>query len=168
MIEAGKPIPLVTRIVKAASDAILSGWWVGLLVIAVFIAAIGYLFSTEAGRRGWDRLKLRIPIVGPAVRKQAIARMAIVMATLMRNGIVFLKAVQIARESTANTVLRDALVKCEQAVAAGTDLAEAVGSTGAFPPMVIQMFAIGQQSGKLEEMLERLAVDYDRQSSNSG
>lgn len=163
LIEAGKPIPLVTRIVKAMSDAIVSGWWVGLGLLAVIIVALAYLLQTARGRATWDRWQLRIPLVGPAIRKQAIARMAVVMATLMRNGIVFLKAVQIAKDTTANSVLRDALSKCETAVAAGTDLAEAVGSTGAFPPMVVQMFAIGQQSGKLEDMLERLAADYERQ-----
>jgi general secretion pathway protein F len=163
LIEAGRPIPLVTRIVKGMSDAILNGWWVGLGLVVIATVAIGYFLSTQRGRAAWDRLQLRIPIVGPALRKQAIARMAVVMATLMRNGIVFLKAVQIARETTTNSVLRDALAKCEIAVGAGTDLAAAVGDTGAFPPMVIQMFAIGQQSGKLEEMLERLATDYERQ-----
>ena len=163
LIDAGKPIPLVTRIVKAMSDAIVNDWWMGLGLLAVIFVAVAYLLQTARGRSTWDRWQLRIPLIGPAIRKQAISRMTIVMATLMRNGIVFLKAVQIARDTTTNSVLRDALSRCETAVAAGTDLAEAVGSTGAFPPMVVQMFAIGQQSGKLEEMLERLSADYDRQ-----
>jgi type II secretory pathway component PulF len=163
LIEAGRPIPLVTRIVKTVSDGIIAGWWEGLLLIAIAIVAIAWGFATPRGRRVWDSLQLRIPLIGPALRKQFIARMAIVMSTLMRSGVVFVRAVQIARDTTPNSVLREALTECEKAVTSGTDLAEAVGKTGAFPPMVVQMFAIGQQSGKLEDVLDRLATDYERQ-----
>jgi type II secretory pathway component PulF len=97
------------------------------------------------------------------MRKQAIVRICVVLSTLLKSGIVFVRAIQIAQRTTNNLVLRDALVACEKAITAGGDIGDAVGRTGAFPPMVVQIFAVGQQSGRLEEMLERLADTYDRQ-----
>ena len=81
----------------------------------------------------------------------------------MRSGIAFEKAIAIAQRSTSNLILRDALEQCERAVEAGRDIGEALDQTDAFPDTVVQVFALGQQSGRMEEMLDRLAVDYDRQ-----
>ena len=90
---------------------------------------------------------------------------AVVLRTLLRSGIPFVRAMQIAHQTTANLVLRDALSRCEKAVVAGEDIADALERTGAFPPMVVQIFALGQQSGRLEEMLDRLAGAYEQQVS---
>jgi type II secretory pathway component PulF len=76
---------------------------------------------------------------------------------------VFVRSLQIARRTTTNLVLVGALEQCERAVQAGREIAESLERTGAFPPVVVQVFAVGQQSGRLEEMLDRLAADYDRQ-----
>jgi type II secretory pathway component PulF len=84
------------------------------------------------------------------------------METLLRSGVVFVKAIQVAQRITTNVVLRDALQRCEQAVSAGSDIALAIERSGAFPPLVIQVFAVGQQSGRLEEMLQKLADGYDQ------
>jgi type II secretory pathway component PulF len=164
LIESGRPVPAVTRLVKLGSDLLIEdGWIIGLLLMAAVIA-IGWGLSTSRGRQLRDRWILRVPVLGPAVRKQAIARMAVILSTLLHGGIEFVRAVRIARESTDNSVMAAALAGAETAVTSGTDLAAAVAKTGAFPPMVVQMFAVGQQSGRLEEMLDRLAADYERQA----
>jgi type II secretory pathway component PulF len=111
----------------------------------------------------WHRLQLKIPLVGELIRKQAIARMAMVMATLLKSDLEFVRAVEIAQRTVHNRVLCDALAACRQAVCAGRDIAVAMEATKAFPPLVIQIFAVGQASGRLEAMLEDLAVDYDTQ-----
>ena len=111
----------------------------------------------------WHRLQLRIPLVGDLVRKQAIARMSMVVATLLRSDVSFVRAVQIAQRTLGNRVLRQALEACEKAVYAGLDISVALEKTQAFPPLVIQVFAVGQASGRLEAMLESLAADYDTQ-----
>ena len=162
--EAGRPLPLPTRVVKAASD-----WLVGVLVAAA------------ARRRGGRRRRprsccarpagdccgtgslLRIPIAGDLARKQAIVRVCVVLSTLLRSGLVFVRSVQIARQAATNLVLAGALERCEAAVQTGRDIAEAMRETGAFPPVVVRVFSVGQQSGRMEEMLDRLAADYDRQ-----
>jgi type II secretory pathway component PulF len=90
-----------------------------------------------------------------------------VLATLLKSGVVFVRALQIARRTVGNRVLRDALHQCEAAITAGGEIADALEHTRAFPPMVVQVFALGQQSGRLEEMLDRLANAYDREVSSA-
>ena len=118
---------------------------------------------TDAGRMRWHRLQLRIPILGDLIRKQAIARMTMVIAALLKSDVVFARAVQIAQRTVNNRVLRSALEACEQAVLAGQDISLALEETRAFPPLVIQVFAVGQASGRLDAMLDNLAADYDTQ-----
>jgi type II secretory pathway component PulF len=163
LVEQGHALPLPTRVVKGASDFVLAWWWVIALAAAGGAAALAALFRTDGGRWWWDRAVLRLPLMGELVRKQAVVRIAVVVGTLLRSGVVFLRALEIAQRTTANRVLRDALRRCEQAVAAGGEIAEALSQTRAFPAMVVQVFALGQQSGRLEEMLDRLATVYDRQ-----
>jgi type II secretory pathway component PulF len=149
--------------VKATSDFILNWWW--LLGATVLTAATVFaLFLRSArGRFAWHRFVLRTPILGDLALKQAIVCLAVVLGTLLRSGVVFVRALQIAQRTTSNLVLRDALARCERAVAAGEDIADALRRTGAFPPLVVQLFAVGESSGKLEDMLERLAAAYDQQ-----
>ncbi len=96
-------------------------------------------------------------------RKQEIARIALVVATLVKSGVVLLQALEIAGRATKNIVLREALEDGGRAIQTGKELGEALERTGQFPATVVQLFSVGQQSGKLEEMLERLADNYDRQ-----
>ena len=167
LVEQGLPLPWPTRVVQAMSSFVLSwGWLVALLALAAS-AGFGAILRSESGRLRWHRLILRIPLFGPLVRKQAIVQIAVVLSTLLKSGIVFVRALQIAQRTTANLVLRDALRRCEQAIVAGGEIAEALEQTGAFPPLVVQVFALGQQSGRLEEMLDRLASAYDREVSSA-
>jgi len=167
LIEQNQPLPLPTRVIKAMSDWLLHYG----LVIAVALAAIviicSIFLSTMRGRMLWHKTLLRLPLLGDLFRKQAIVHMAVVMTTLLKSGIVFLRAIQIAQRTSRNLALRDALAKCEQAVAAGNDIAPALEQSKWFPPVVIQIFAVGQQSGRLEEMLDRLATVYDREVNSA-
>ncbi len=163
LLESGKPLPGATVVVKAVSDFLLGyGWALGLGLVAAATGATLAL-RTDAGRLAWDRLVLRLPVFGDLVRKQAIARMAMVMATLMASDVPFVRAVRIAQRTVRNGALREALEACEQAVFAGRDIAAALEKTRAFPPLVIQVFSVGQASGTLEKMLEDLAEGYDTQ-----
>jgi len=93
--------------------------------------------------------------------------MSVTIATLTRSGMEFVESLRIARKSVTNVVLHDALKGCEEAVAAGRDIAPALEATEVFPYTVVQIFAVGQESGRLDEMLDRLARDYDLQVQNS-
>ena len=163
LIDSGKPMPAATVIVKAISDLLIHRWWALLLGGLCFGGALTALLKTPRGQMAWHRTQLRIPLFGDLIRKQAIARVSTVMATLLRSGLTFVRAVQIAQRTVPNRVLRDALSACEQAVIGGLDIAPALEKTRAFPPLVIQVFAVGQASGRLEIMLENLSADYDTQ-----
>jgi type II secretory pathway component PulF len=163
LLELGRPLPMPTRVVRAISNLLLDDWWLILLGTGILGFVLTAAYRTQRGRRLWHRMLLRLPVIGELARKQAIVRVAVVMSTLLKSGIVFVRALQIARRSTSNVVIQDALLACETAVGAGADIGQSLERTAAFPPMVVQIFAVGQQSGKLEEMLERLAVDYDRE-----
>ncbi len=163
LLETGNELPFATVVVKGISDFILGWWWALLLGLLVMMLSISAILRSKSGRMKWHRLQLRMPLLGELIRKQAIARMSMVMATLLKSDVVFVRAVQIAQRTVKNEVLREALVACEQAVLAGRDISTALEKTEAFPPLVIQVFAVGQASGRLETMLEDLATDYDTQ-----
>ena len=167
LVEAGRPLPLPTRVVKFASDVLVEWWWAILAGAGLFAFVTRLALAGPRGRYAWHRLQLRIPIAGEIVRKQAIVRLSVVLSTLLRSGVVFVRALQIARRTTPNLVLNRALARCEEAVGAGRDISAALEETGAFPPVVVQVFSVGQQSGRLEEMLDRLAGDYDRQVTSA-
>ncbi len=163
LTQSGKELPMATVIVKGISDFMLGWWWALILVGVAIIGGVGAVLRTKSGRSAWHRFQLKIPLVGDLIRKQAIARMAMVMATLLKSGLMFVRAVRISQKTVHNVVLRDALATCEKAVGAGRDISVALESTQVFPPLVIQIFAVGQASGHLESMLEDLAVNYDTQ-----
>ncbi|MGA2230829.1 MAG: type II secretion system F family protein [Tepidisphaeraceae bacterium] len=163
LTESGQQLPAITVVVKAASDLLVTRWWAILAVIAAGGAALAAILRSPVGRVQWDRVLLKIPIVGEIIRRQTVSRIAVVIATLMSSGVVFLRALRIAQRGTSNSVFRDALGRCETAVAAGRDISSALDDTGVFGPVVVRVFSVGQQSGRLEEMLEKLAADYDRQ-----
>lgn len=163
LIEAGKTLPWPTRVLKGMSDFLLGYGWLLVPGGVGLTIAVAILLRTARGRRVWHRLVLRIPLIGSLARRQAISRLAATMATLIRSGIVYLRAAEIAARTTGNGVFREALEKSSRQIAAGRDIGAALEQTGVFPPLVIHVFSVGQASGRLEEMLDRLAADYDRQ-----
>lgn len=163
LIQSGRPLPGPTVVVKALSDFVIAWWWLLGIAGAGSIVGVGVALRTRRGRRWRDLIVLRLPGVGPVVRKQETVKVATVIATLMKSGIPFLDAVQVARGTAKNLLVQDALDAIHTGVSSGGDIADAVEQTRIFPPTVVQVFALGQASGRLEEMLERLATDYDKQ-----
>ena len=130
--------------------------------MATFVAVTAAV-RTDRGHLAWHRLLLRTPIVGGLILKQAIVRVSVVLSTLLKSGVVFVRALHVAGGTTDNLPVRQALARCERAVVAGGDIAAALERTAVFPPLVIQLLALGQQSGRLEEMLDQLAATYEAQ-----
>lgn len=167
LLEAGRALPCSTRVLKAMSDLLVERGWMPLVAFALGGGALVAWIRTPRGRRTCHRLLLRLPLIGSMARKQTIARIALVLSTLIRSGIVYLKAVEIVVRSTSNLVFRDALEESAKQVASGIEISKSLEKAGVFPPLVVHIFSVGQQSGRLEEMLERLAADYDRQVASS-
>jgi len=167
LLEQGRPLPLPTRIVKTTSDFLVGwGWLLALLAVAMGITWIA-LLKTRRGKWLWDSLLLRTPLVGSLMMKSSVVRIAIIVETMLQSGVVFIRAIQLARKTTRNVVIQDALLRCETAVSAGREIAPAMQSARTFPPLVVQVFSVGQESGRLEEMLGRLAKDYDDQVASA-
>jgi len=167
LVEQNLPLPLPTRIVKTLSDGLLEFWWVPAIAIVVIAVGFSAVWKSHAGRRKWDRLVLKLPLVGDLVAKQNLVRVAEVLSTLLKSGIVFVRALQITQRTVSNRIMRDGLHQCEIAISAGGDIGAAMEQVDIFPPMAVQVFALGQQSGRMEEMLDRLAKAYESQVSSA-
>ena len=163
LIQSGRPLPGPTVVVKFLSDFVIGWWWLIGLVSVAGVLSVGVGLRTQRGRYWRDSAMLKLPVIGPIARKQETVKVATVIATLIKSGIPFLEAVQVARNTVQNLLVKDALEAIHQSVSSGGDIAQAVERTQVFPPTVVQVFALGQESGRLESMLERLASDYDKQ-----
>lgn len=160
-------LPWPTRVAKGLSDLLVHyGIWLAIAVAAA-IVAIRLWLRTATGQRTWHRFVLRLPVIGTLVQKQAVARVAMIVASLTRGGVLLTTAVQLAAKSTSNSVMRDALFNAEKDMSAGEDLATSLERSGVFPPLAVRFFSVGQESGKLEEMLTKLARDYNTQVSTA-
>jgi type IV pilus assembly protein PilC len=160
-VDLGGQLPLPTRVLISLSD-ILKAWF-PLFVVAGGIGV--YLFrrwiKTENGRMVWDRFKLRMPVFGLLARKTALARFSRTLAALTRSGVGILEALDIVAETAGNEVVSVALRETQSAVKRGDTLARPLEQHEVFPPMVTQMISVGEETGALDEMLDKIADFYD-------
>jgi type IV pilus assembly protein PilC len=135
--------------------------------IVVFVGASVFGFKrwlkTTSGRALFDRFKLRVPVFGKLVHKTALTRFARTLAVLMRSGVPILESLEITAETVNNVVVSDALAHVEQAVKQGETINKPLASHPVFPPMVTQMLAVGEETGMVDVMLEKVADFYDQE-----
>jgi type IV pilus assembly protein PilC len=161
--DLGGQLPLPTRILISASD-MLKKWF----PVFIVLGGVGvYLFrrwiKTENGRMIWDRFKLRMPVFGLLTRKTALARFSRTLAALTRSGVGILEALDIVSETAGNEVVSVALRETQSAVKRGDTLARPLEQHEVFPPMVTQMISVGEETGALDEMLDKIADFYDQE-----
>jgi type II secretory pathway component PulF len=132
-------------------------------VVAAVIAARRWL-ETETGRYWWHRTNLRLPLVGPIFLNLAVARFCRVLGTLLRNGVPILRALGISSDATANRVLSEAIHDASESISAGQPLAKPLGSSGRFPPLVVEMIAVAEQANTLEKVLLEIADALERRT----
>ncbi|PKN38897.1 MAG: type II secretion system protein GspF [Deltaproteobacteria bacterium HGW-Deltaproteobacteria-2] len=158
-------LPLITIILIAVSNFLKSFWWLILIILAVSIAAFRYTTNgTEKGKRLWDNVKLKAPVFGQINRKIAIARFSRTLATLLQSGVPLLQAMEIVRNVVNNIIIGEAIRKAGKDVEEGKELSSPLTQSGIFPPMVTEMIAVGEQSGTLEAMLNRIATTYETEA----
>jgi len=160
-------LPWPTQIVKAGSDLLLHHGLLLVVFVCSSILACGALLRSSLGRFYVDRLWLRLPILGPLTTKQNVSRIALILSTLLESGITLADALELAAKSTRNRVLKRALESCRESLLAGGNLAVSLHHSGVIPPLAIQVITVGQESGRLDELLARLAADYDRQVASA-
>jgi general secretion pathway protein F len=141
-------------------------WWLVILSVLISIFAFQRWIATEKGRAKWDRIQLKIPIFGDVILNVAVARFTRTLSTLLQSGVPLLMSFEIVKNVVNNDALSQALDETKEAIREGADIAPPLKKTGQFPPMVTQMIAIGEKSGRLEEMLGRVANTYEVQVSN--
>jgi general secretion pathway protein F len=159
----GDNLPLATRIVMGTSYFFRDRWI--LLLMGVVAAALGWgrLTATLGGRRVVDRLRLRVPLFGDIVRKNAISRFTRTLGTLLKSGVPILGALSISKEAMGNRVLQEDIDEASAGVQQGRSLAEILRQSRHFPRMVVDMIAVGEESGNLDEVLVNVADSYDLQ-----
>ena len=163
----GKPLPWLTQVVIGMSR------WIGANFIYLAIGAFGLVVawkifsSTKGGRVAIDRAKLRLPIFGDVQRKTAISRFTRTLGTLVTSGVPILQALNITRETAGNVVVSDAINKVHDAVKEGESMVAPLDGSGVFPPMVISMVDVGEETGQLPEMLLKIADVYEDEVDNS-
>jgi len=160
-------LPLITVVLIGISNFLKSFWWLILILLAAAIAAFKYMTTgTEAGKRLWDTAKLKIPVWGQVNRKIAIARFCRTLATLLQSGVPLLSSMEIVRNVVNNILIGEAISKASKDVEEGKGLSGPLTQSGLFPPMVTEMVAVGEQSGTLEKMLNRVATAYETESQS--
>ncbi|MCB9832436.1 MAG: type II secretion system inner membrane protein GspF [Planctomycetes bacterium] len=161
--ETDTALPTITQVLISVSDFIKNYWWALLGGVVALWTAFKAWTRTEDGRYKWHGMTLRMPVMGILFKKQAIARFATTMATLLRSGLPVLNSLKIVQNVLQNKVLANALKDIHDSIVEGSDIATPLAKTGIFPPMVGYMIATGEQSGQLEEILYKLAEAYDEE-----
>jgi type II secretion system protein F len=161
--DMGQALPLGARIVLGVSDAIRGYWWALLGLPFLLYAGFRYSVRTPRGRYAFDQMKLRIVLLGSLLRKLEVARLARTLGTLLKSGVPMLQALGTVKEIAGNQVISRALGEVEVGVREGAGIADPLARSGVFPPLAVQMISVGEETGRLDELLVRVADHFDRE-----
>ena len=161
--DLGGTLPFPTRMLINISNLITTFWWIVLAMIIGGVIGFRRWKKTPEGRRTWDRLKLRAPILGNVVQKVAISRFARTLSVLSRTGVPVLQALDIVSATAGNSLVSDAISDVQSSVKRGESLAGPLHKHEVFPPMVTHMMAVGEETGALDTMLSKVADFYDQE-----
>lgn len=159
--DAGQALPLATQIVIAAGEIVQKYWWVGLLLIAAGALYMNQQLSRPESRYRWDRLFLKMPVVGDLIAKVEMARFSRTLGTLLGNGVSLLMALSIVKETLTNQVMATSMSDIADKLKAGKRLAEPMLEANVFPRLAVHMIQVGEETGQLEPMLLKVADTYD-------
>ncbi len=161
--DMGRVLPWPTRFLINFSDFLQQYWWavIGLMILCVLF--VRYLISRTAGRSFWDLAKLKMPIIGPVVRKVLLARFASTLGSLLNSSVGLITSMQIVKTLIDNVQIAGVLDEAMEHIEKGKSMTAALSSSPWFPPMFVQMISVGEQSGNLEGMLEKVSASYERE-----
>lgn len=163
----GRQLPALTRFVMGASDFVKGNILLILGIVAVVVIAYNVIARTAGGRAAIDRFKLFLPLFGDLIRKTAISRFSRTLGTLVTSGVPILQALNITKETAGNTVIAKAIGKVHDSVKEGESIVSPLEASGVFPPMVISMIDVGEETGQLPDMLLKIAEVYDDEVDNA-
>ncbi len=162
-----KPLPILTQMVISFSEIVKNNFLIIIGAIAAFVVGFKSFASTAGGQVMLDRFALKAPLFGTLIQRTAIARFTRTLGTLVSSGVPILQALNITRETAGNAVISDAIGKVHDAVKEGENIVGPLQASGIFPPMVISMVQVGEETGKLPEMLVKVADVYEEEVDNT-
>jgi type IV pilus assembly protein PilC len=157
----GGDLPLPTKIVMGLSSFLRSYWWVMLGGIIASIVMLRRYYATENGHMQIDKLLLRVPVLGDVIRKGAVARFTRTLGTLISSGVPILTGLEITARTAGNRVVQEAIMAARASIREGETISAPLKQSNVFPPMVVQMISVGEETGALDDMLTRIADFYD-------
>ena len=163
----GAPLPGFTLFVMGISDMVRGHIIATTISVAVAVIAFLLFIKTKFGRYVWDKFKLKVPVIGPVVSKVAISRFTRTLGTLVSSGVPILQALTIVRETAGNVIIANAVNAVHESVKEGETITAPLEASGVFPPMVISMVDVGEQTGALPEMMMKIADNFDEEVDNA-
>ena len=159
----GATLPLPTRVVIALSNNLIR--FMPVLIVLFFVGGWGFrtYYATEKGRRVIDAISLKLPILGPILRKIAVARFCRTLSTLMASGVPILDGLDITARTSGNAIIEDAIQVTRKSIERGETISAPLKETGVFPGMVVQMISVGEATGALDTMLGKIADFYEEE-----
>ncbi len=157
----GGALPKPTQIVINMSNAFVDHVWIIMGTLGVIVFGMPAVIRTKKGREIFDKVILKTPLIGNVLRKVAVARFTRTMGTLLSSGVAILDALEIVAKTSGNVVIHDAIMYAREKISEGKTMAEPLAETGVFPPMVVQMIGVGEQTGAMDVMLQKIADFYD-------
>ncbi len=156
-----KELPWMTQVLVDFSNFLKEKWWVALLIVIAVWVSIKYAGTTKLGRRVIDRLKLKVPVFGPLGHKICLARFSRTLSTLLVSGVPILQAMETVAGTVGNEIISEAIMNARARIREGERINEPLEKSKMFPPMVVHMISIGEESGALDQMLSKVAEFYE-------
>ncbi len=160
----GAQLPFVTQILVNFAQGVKNNVIFVLIILAIAAFALKKYISTPKGRKQYDMFLIKIPVIGEVVRKVSIAQFARTFATLIKSGVAIVRSLEIVGKTSGNKVIEEAVMKSQKSIQEGIPLSHPLEESGIFPPMVVKMIAVGERTGKLEHMLNKIAQFYEEQT----
>lgn len=158
----GTRLPLPTQVLIVLNRIIQNYWYLLLIVVVAAVAGLLWYVNTPRGRRQWDLLKLRLPVFGRLFKKVALSRFARVFSAMQRSGLSMMLTLEIVKETVGNAAIADVIGKMQGELREGKGLVAPMEASGLFPPLMVQMIAVGEETGSIDVMLNKVSDYYDR------
>ncbi|HHV95280.1 MAG TPA: type II secretion system F family protein [Clostridiaceae bacterium] len=157
------PVPAITAFVFLLSESLRGKWYIWLSMTAGIILLILLFIKSPLGKRFWEEIKLKIPIFGPMLHKSVLARFSRTLSTLLEGGIPVIQALESAGSTSGSLLISEAIAEAAEQIIQGRNISEQLEGNKLFPPMMIQMIAIGEETGSISSMLDKLAEFYEEE-----
>jgi MSHA biogenesis protein MshG len=162
----GSELPVPTRVIIGVSNFTVEYWWLVAALLGAAVLAVRAWLGTEAGRYAWDRAKLKLPVLGGIVLRATLARFARAFTMTSRAGVPLLESLHLISHAVQNEYVGEQVRAMREFIERGEALSRAAAATGLFTPLVLQMLAVGEETGRIDEMMDEMADFYDRDVAN--